>query len=297
VDVREHFDYHGRVGRHPKGIDVGGGVLRFVQPLLKAPLEVPMDAVGSVVHRVEREHPSDAVLRRDTRVLNFPAGYSEANIMIVFRAPVHIEQFKYGSERPLAIKARERRHGLDVDAIMCNVENPEALVASFAHNGVRTMTSGVQALREVIGEATGPDAEERRASIVRDRRRSRLGLVAIAVLWTGLIAVRFGVGHGDNIDASQVAGLVVSSLIWAALVAAAIVSWRGNPAGPVRDRVSPWVGLVWLVGLVVAIVVPFVVARWLAVDLGVSRVVAYGAVAGLPGGIMAGIGLRAASSR
>jgi len=287
------------IGRANAAVVLNGDV-RIEHPFLKAPLAVPMGEVAAVVrvtHRPSGRESGQGVLRRDARVLHLPSSaLTESNVVIVFKAPVRVARFRFGAENGLLISARERKRGLDLDAVGVTVVEPDQLASVLARRGVRMIPTVAQALSEVIGEATGDDAVSRRDEYRRKRSRARFRLVGFGVLWTCLLAARFALGgDGDDTPAATVIGVVLSSLAWAGLVALAVTAFAPGAGRhrPIRDRASGWHALAFLAAMVAVIAVPFVVAGWMASHLGTPRVLAYGLVAGVPGGVLCGLGLRA----
>jgi hypothetical protein len=294
--VEERFPYRKPPIGKNKAAVVLDDEMRIEHPLLKSPLTVPTSRIASVV-RVTEVDPNEPplVLQRDVRVLHLQASaFTDANVVLLFRSPVRIERFKFGAENGLPISARERKRGLDIEGVGVTVEEPDQLHNALLQRRVPSAPSVALALKALVGEAMGEHLVRRRETMEKARARARLLAIGFGVLWTTLIAARFALGgEAENVPASTIVGLVVSSLVWAALIAALVASWDGSSARrPVRERVSGWHGVL-LLGVVLASVgVPIVIAGWMASHLGTPRLLAYGLVGGVPGGFLCGIGLR-----
>jgi hypothetical protein len=292
--VEERFVYTKPPIGKARGAVILDGDIRIEYPLLKAPVTIPFDSVLAAV-RITEVGGEQPILRRDVRLLQLSPALTEPNVVIVFESPVHIERFKFGAEKGLAISARERKRGLDLDGLGVSVERPDGLVTSLGARGVRSLPTVAMAMSELVGEATGVDAVERRHKLRTRRLRARLTVLGFGVGWTTLIAARLAVGRNpENVPAATVVGLIASSLAWAALTALAVSSAAaGGGARPVRDRVRGSRALGYLAAVVALFAVPLVVAGWMASHLGTPRVLAYGLVAGVPCGVICGVGLRA----
>ena len=153
-----------------------------------------------------------------------------------------------------------------------------------------------QALVEVIGEAIGDVADDRRRALARSRSGYRLRLLCFGTLWTAAVAARFATGE-DDVLPSTVVGLVLSSLVWAGLIAL-FVMWVGGTDRErlIRDRMRGRDALLFLAALAGVLAVPVLAAGWLSSNLGTPKVLAYGLVAGVPGGLLCGLGLRGTST-
>lgn len=293
--VEERFIYRKPpIGKAKAAVVLNGGI-RVEHPLLKAPVAISLENVACSV-RVAEVVDEDIVLRRDATLLNLTSVLTEPNVILVFRSPVRIERFKFGAENGLPISAKERKHGIDMDALGVAVEDADGLVSALARRGTRLVATVGLALRELVGEATGVEAVGRRREVARRRIRTRVVVVASGVVWTALLAARFAfAADEDNVPAATVVGLIASSLAWAVLVALVVTSTGGVEGGrrPVRDALSGSRALGYLAGLGAMLVVPLVVAGWMASHLGTPHALAYGLVAGVPGGLMCGLGLRA----
>jgi hypothetical protein len=295
--VEERFIYRKPpIGKTKAAVVLNGGV-QVEHPMLKAPLLIPLDQVAGAVRVIEVDPAErEPVLRRDVRVLDLrSSAFTDSNVVFVFKAPVHVARFKFGAENALPISARERKRGLDMDALGVTVEEPDQLHGALVQRGVRLFPTVASAITEVVGEATGEGATHRRRELARARARARLVAVGFGTLWTTLLAARFAFGGDANdVPTSTAIGLIVSSLAWAALVASVVVSAGTSTGGrrPIRDRANGWHALGYLAVIGAIVAVPLVVAGWLASQLGTPRVLAYGLVAGVPGGVLCGIGLR-----
>jgi hypothetical protein len=210
--VEERFAYRKPpIGRSSAAVVLNGD-LRVEHQLLKAPLVVPMAEVASVVRVTEIDSDS-AILRRDVRVLDLPSSaLTESNVVVVLKAPVRVPRFKYGADHVLPITSRERKRGLDLDALGFTVEEPDGLTAALRRRGVRLAATVGSALREVVGDATPEEAARRRDERDRDRSKARRWLLVFGLVWTTALAARFALGaEGATLPASTVVGLILSS--------------------------------------------------------------------------------------
>jgi hypothetical protein len=296
MDAERRFSFRKPPIGKAKGFVVVGDMVRIEHRLLKTPLVVAIEQIASAVRITERG-TDDVLLRRDVRRIDLKENqYNETNVALVLKSPVRIERFKFGANQVLTISRRERRSGVDIDIIGLNVEDPDGLITAFSGQRIWIAGTLVNALKTIIGEPTGDEARERRSSLRQRRTFARLKMVGFGVLWTGLIAARLGLG-GVTGDAktSTVIALVASALVWAVVVAAAVVIFSENRIDrtrPVRDRVSGWYGFAVLAGVLAAIAIPFLLAGWMASSLGTPKLFAYGLVAGIPGGFLCGLGMR-----
>jgi hypothetical protein len=292
--MEERFPFRKPPIGRSKGFVVLNGELRLEHPLIKVPLVVATRDIAAVVRMTESEN-EEPLLRRDPRVLDLAGGVVDSNVFVVFRRPVRIERFTFGAENGLPISRRERKRGVEVDAVGLRMEEPDALTAALWNRGVQPATRLGLALSDVIGEPTGLEAVQRQQERRRGRARARLGLIGFGVLWTSLLAARFAFGgDGEDVPWTTAGGLVASSLAWAALISlvVAVTTKGANDRRAIRDRWSGWHALGALAAVTMVFLIPIVVAGLLSTHLGTPRVLAYGLVAGAPGGLMWGFALR-----
>jgi hypothetical protein len=259
--------------------------LEFKHRSFKKSVAVPLaDLAVARLRRVETDEPH---LERPVKVVEFP-GNGDANVAVVFRRPVRVEKFVFGSDQYLGITGKERRRGLDLDGFKATFEDPDELVGELQARGVPVFESAEDALVAVIGPARGATARARVAEEARAGRRTRLVLVAVGLFLGVFGSARMSfVGDDGGFRVGFFATLAILSLVIggaASVVAASILRRRaGRPLElrPAMDRRVEVVTLVRRLAIIIFVLGGYFVL--LGVDSIPELVLAVPICAGGPG--------------
>ena len=278
------------IGRVRGGVVVDDAVVRFEHPLLKEPVVVPIDQIAAVVEPAGSE--ADPLLLRDVRVIGLVSGgLASANVVVVFRSPVRVDRFRLGAEQVLAISARERRRGVDVDAIGVEVQDPHGLREVLGARGAAPATSLAAALVSVVGEASGPIADERRREVQRARRRQRLLGVLVGVAAAALLSAQATFALSGEPEAALIARMAAAAV--AGAIAAGAVGSVVLGALARRNAVhsasrAALIGVTAIAALAVLVLVRLQADRW----VGAPYVLAHAALGATSGGWVLAISFR-----
>lgn len=282
------------IGRARGGVVVDDGVVRFEHPLLKHPVAVSIDHIAAVVEPGGTE--ADPLLLRDARIIALvSSGLATPNLTVVFRSPIHIDRFRLGADRMLAISGRERRRGVDVDAIGVEVQDPQGLGDVLRARGAAAATSLATALVSVVGEARGPTADQRRREVQRTQRQHRLlgllGGVATAALMSAQSTLALS-GDPDvaltvRMAATAVAGAVAVGAVGSSVLDAVARRNRFHSA----SAHAALIGVTVVAAVAVIVVVRLEADRW----LGAPFVLAHTALGAASGGWVLAISVRDAT--
>jgi hypothetical protein len=209
--------------------------LRF----LRAPVVVPYEQVASVV-QLTTTKSNVPLLRRDPRVLNGVANeYLDPNVALVFRSPVRIGPFRYGANNsPLGITRRERKRGLDVDAVRLAFEDPDGFVNESLVHGVRQLDSIEDALTSVIGMPTGVQLPTRMAERAAVRRKV---VRTIIFGWLSILvaaSLKFGADTNRWDVATLLFGVSLAGAAVGAIFGVVLARFRPPKDRPPRNQAS-----------------------------------------------------------
>ena len=242
-----------QVSRSPASIVASDDEVVITAPLLKAPLHVRApDIVAAASGPVD---VSD--VRKHLRVLSLGAqprrGPRVSSLSIAFRSPQHIERFTYGAERLLAINARERRSGVDIDAITIWMGEPgEALAQLGAHDITVSEDLAADLARE-FGRAHPYALAARRALQLR-LRRMVIGLVVPGLVLVSTVPpLRLAVSRHHSLTVTRlVTWWLVASIVGGLVM---LASRRVQDAGrrPLRITVVAGAVVIGVLGLWLAL--------------------------------------------
>jgi hypothetical protein len=279
------------LGRARGGVVVDNGMVRFEHGLLKDPLVVPIDQIAAVVEPGGTE--ADPLLLRDARIIGFVSGgLASPNLIVVFRSPVRVDRFRLGADRMLAISARERRRGVDIDAVGVQVQDPRGLRDVLRARGAAPAASVAAALVSVVGEALGPMGDERRREVQRAGRRQRLLGVLFGVATAALLSAQASFALSGEPEAALIIRMAAAAV--AGAVAAGAVGSFVLGALARRDTVlsasagAALIGVSAIAGLAVIVVARIQMDRW----LGAPLVLAHAALGAASGGWVLAISFR-----
>jgi hypothetical protein len=279
------------LGRARGGVVVDDGMMRIEHPLLKAPVVVPIEQIAAVVEPAGTE--ADPLLLRDVRILGLVSGgLASPNLIVVFRWPVRIERFRLGAERVMAISGRERRRGVDVDALGVEVQDPYGLREALRARGATPAMSLATALVSVVGEAHGPIADERRREVQRAGRRQRLLGFLVGVVAAALLSAQASFALSGEPEAALIARMVVAAV--AGAIATGAVGSVVLGAVARRKKVhsasagAALLGLSAMAALAVLVVARIQMDRW----LGAPFVIAHAALGAASGGWVLALSFR-----
>lgn len=269
-------------------------------PLVRNPFVVPLDQVAAVVVLPSLEPDREPVWSRDVRRLDLTSSrVHPSTIVVVFREPQRIGPFTFGAGQELALTRRERIGGVAVDLIGVGVVDPVDFSRALAAAGVPVASSVQAEVARVVGVA-GEYEVAARLHTVRRRRiavTARVGIMAVAFVC--LLGARLGLGLGDEgSGGGGVVAVIISALVWMVLAAAAALLamvWsrrrkhRSHTPTSLRSPRSAYA--VELAVVVGSVAVPLFVV-WLIRNTDLSSTVAYGMIAGVPGGLILAVALR-----
>lgn len=289
------------LGRKPStdAVVVDDAGITFSHRSLKRPISVPYEQIASVA--LVDEGPGmplapadDRVPARSPRALGFiDPRLRLPSVVVLLRRPLVIRGIRYGQEKTLRVKGKERRSGVEVEALGFRPVDGRALVDALERRGVHRAPSVLQGQIDLVGEATPARAEELRTQRERGRRRARRFLLLAYASVVPLGSARIELERSDAGQGSVGEWLAINgvALACAAVAFGVVVALpRTQVAGPPsrldirtqvkRERRHAFLAIgTCLVLLVVALV---------ANQAGLSASLAFGPLLGLPLGTFGG---------
>ena len=269
-----------RFGRARGGVQVAGALV-IEHPMLLQAVVVPFEQIAGFSAGADLEPTeTDLVLARDLRVLPITGRPgTPSGVVVVLHTPAEVGPFKRGARQVLPISTEERRHGAEVSVLELGVDDEAGLAAALVAAGVRRAPLTVL-LRDVGGEAVGPEREARIEAAIAAHRRMVRAITFGAVLGTLAIAARVVALLADDIDWS--AGFVVQLAVASLLCMLLSAAWLLRPGRPAPigapEPPAPRGRRRWI-PVVVAAIAAFVALGVAGADLPRPAVVGLGALA------------------